>query len=244
MQNHAKKVNTTLSIKDLHVSVDDKEVLRGVDLDIGKGEVHALLGPNASGKSTLAYAIMGIPEYKVTKGRIYLNKKDLTKLPPEGRAKTGIALAFQNPPVVKNVKLGDLLNRISNTGLDDGISGEHLLKRELNKGLSGGEKKLSELMQVFSLKPKLIIFDELDSGLDIEKVKTLTSYSKQMLNKENASALVITHNGEILRFLKPEKIHVMINGKIICTSDDWKTVWRTIKRYGYEKCKKCRVRSS
>jgi len=226
-----------LEIKKLKVRANGREILKGIDLKINRGETQVLLGPNASGKSTLAQVILGNPKYKVTQGEIFFEGRDITKFPPEKRAKLGIALAWQSPPVIKGVKLSRLLKEISRKEIE--ISdGKELLKREVNLDFSGGEKKISELLQVLVLNPKLVIFDEIDSGLDLKRLEKVAKIIKKELVAKKVSVLLITHSGEILRFLKPKVTNVMINGKLICKQKNFRKVLRTIKKYGYEKCKK------
>ncbi len=228
-----------LEIKNLKVKGNNKEILKEINLQIKKGETQALLGPNASGKSTLAQVILGNPKYKVTQGKIFFGGKEITKLLPEKRAKRGIALSWQNPPQIKGVKFSELLKKISK----EKIKGEKLgvdsslLEREVNLDFSGGEKKISELSQILALEPKLVIFDEIDSGLDIKRLEKVAKIIKKELVAKDVSILLITHSGEILRFLKPAVTNIMVGGKIICKQKDYKKVLRTIKKYGYEKCK-------
>ena len=227
-----------LKIEKLKVEGNGKKILSGINLEIKEGEILALLGPNASGKSTLCQAILGNPKYKVVKGKIFFEGKEITKFPPEKRSKLGIALAWQSPPVIKGVKLSQLLEKISQ-GRFKIPDGKELLEREVNLDFSGGEKKISELLQVLSLNPKLVIFDEIDSGLDIERLETVSKIIKKEFIDKKVSILLITHWGQILQFLKPDLTNVMLDGKIICKSSDYKKVLRIIKEYGYEKCKKC-----
>jgi Fe-S cluster assembly ATP-binding protein len=229
---------TLLEIKKLRVKADKKEILKGVNLKIKKGKIHVLLGPNASGKSTLAQVISGNPKYKIIEGKILFLGKDIRKFFPEKRTKLGIALAWQTPPQIKGVKICQLLEKISKEKIEI-EEGKNLLKREINVDFSGGEKKISELIQVITLKPKLAIFDEIDSGLDIKMVEKVAKLIKEKLAKKGSSVLLITHSGEILNYLKPNSVSVMIGGKIVCQSQDFKKVLRTIRKYGYEKCKEC-----
>lgn len=233
-----------LKIEDLSVKVDSKDILRRVSLEIKNGEVHALLGPNASGKSTLAQVIMGSPDYKITEGKISFKGKDITKLPIEERAKLGITLAFQHPPIIKGVKLSKLLEKISRQRIDvkEFSLNSDLLEREINVGFSGGERKLSEIIQIVSLSPSFVIFDELDAGLDIERLEDLTLIIKDKLLDNGVSILLITHRGDILRFIRPDVAHVILNGEIVCASKNWNEIWNIIRRYGYEKCKECEER--
>ncbi|MEK7166843.1 MAG: ATP-binding cassette domain-containing protein [Patescibacteria group bacterium] len=227
-----------LTLKNLY---DKKKILNGIDFQIKSNEVQALLGPNASGKSTLAQIILGNPKYKIIKGGIFFEGKEITKFSPEKRARLGIALTWQSPPTIKGVKISQLLEKISKIKFESKKMDlkPQFLEREINLEFSGGEKKLSELLQIVSLNPKLVIFDEIDSGLDIKKLEKVVKIIKKELIAKGVSILLITHSGTILQFLKPKITNVMLNGEIICKDKDYKKVLRTIKKYGYEKCKKC-----
>jgi len=227
-----------LEIKKLRIKAAEKEILRGASFQIKKGEIQALLGPNASGKSTLAQVILGNPKYKITSGKILFEEKEIKKFSPEKRVKLGLSLVWQSSPIIKGVKLSQLLEKISQRKIKI-EEAEGLLEREINLGFSGGEKKISELLQVISLNPKLVIFDEIDSGLDIKRLETVSKIIKKELVNKNVSILLITHWGQILNYLKPDLTNVILDGKIICKAKDYKKVLRTIKKYGYEKCKKC-----
>jgi len=232
-----------LRVKDLDVYINNKRIVKGVNLEIKKGELHVLIGPNASGKSSLCYAIMGLPGYK-TKGKIILNRENLSKKSIVERAKKGIALAFQHPPSIKGVKVKRLLEEI---GVEDGLikelSLERLLDRDLNKGFSGGEKKMLELVQVVSQKPRIAILDEIDSGIDIKRLEKIIKIVRERLIDRGIAVLMVTHNGEVIDKIKPDVVHIMLHGKIICSSKNWRKVWSTIRRYGYEKCKECELRA-
>lgn len=227
-----------LKIKDLKVRGDSKEILKKVNLQIKKGEIQALLGPNASGKSTLAQTILGNPKYKIVGGKILFLGKEINKLSPEKRVKMGLALTWQMPPAIKGVKFFQLLEKISKRKVEIEET-KNLLDREINLDFSGGEKKISELVQVISLNPKLVIFDEIDSGLDIKRLEKVAEIIKKELIEKDVSILLITHSGQILNYLKPDLTNVMLNGKIICKNKDFKKVLKTIKKYGFEKCKEC-----
>jgi len=215
-----------LEIRKLKVKADEKEILKEIDFKIGKGEIQALLGPNASGKSTLCQVILGNPKYKVVEGKIFFQGKEITKFSPEKRVKLGMALTWQSPPAIKGVKLSQLLKEISKKGIkkNELNVNSDLLKREVNLNFSGGEKKLSELLQILSLNPKLVIFDEIDSGLDLKRLEKVSETIKEKLVNKKISILLITHSGEILKFLKPKITNVMVNGKIICRQKNFKKV--------------------
>lgn len=243
--------NPVLRVENLFATVEGKDILKGVNLKMGRGETHVLLGPNASGKSTLAHAVMGFPGVKVTQGKIFFGRKarlrrqEITALPIEKRAKLGIALVFQHPPAVKGVRLGQLLEKISSqtVGSEEFGLGPGHMDREVNVGFSGGERKLSEIMQVVSLNPRFVILDELDAGLDVKNLERVVSVVKEKLLKNGVSLLLITHRGDILRFLEPDVAHVMLRGELVCSSRDWRQVWGTIEESDYEKCRQCPFRS-
>lgn len=232
-----------LTLKNLWAVGNGKKILKGINFQIRPNEIQALLGPNASGKSTLAQVILGNPKYKIIKGGIFFGGKEITKISPEKRVKLGITLTWQTPPAIKGVKLSQLLEKISKRKFE--IKRLDLkpqfLERELNLEFSGGEKKLSELLQILSLNPKLVIFDEIDSGLDIKRLEEVAKIIKKELVERDVSILLITHSGIILQFLKPDITSIMLDGKIICKKRDYKKILRTIKKYGYEKCKRCKL---
>ena len=226
-----------LAIKDLHVNVEDTEILKGVNLTIKSGEVHAIMGPNGTGKSTLAYALMGHPKYEVSAGEVSLDGKDVLDLEPNERSKLGLFLAFQYPVAVPGVSVANFLRTAINAHRkakdpeDKGISipdfrkklkekmallsmDEAFAGRYLNDGFSGGEKKRVEILQMATLEPKFSILDETDSGLDIDALK-IVSDGVNTISKENQGILVITHYQRILNYIKPDFVHVMLNGKIV-----------------------------
>ncbi len=227
------------TVKNLKVSSENKEILKGVDLELKKGELQAILGPNGSGKSVLAQAIMGNPKYEIRTGQILFLGKNIAKLSSSQRARLGIALSWQNPPAIKGVKLSQLLEKITKSKASQAKVGiTALLDREVNLNYSGGEKKLSELQQILSLKPKLVILDEIDAGLDLKKTEEVAEIIRRELVAKNIAVLLITHSGEILKFLQPEIVNVMVRGRIICRHKGYQKVLKTIKDYGYERCKK------
>ncbi len=227
-----------LEIKNLKARANEKAVLMGVNLEIKQGEVCALLGPNACGKSSLAQIISGNPKYKIIEGKILFKGKSIANFAPEKRVKLGIALTWQNPPSVKGVKFSQLFKTTLKTKKRFPWTQE-FLEREINVDFSGGEKKMSELFQVLFLNPKIVIFDEIDSGLDIKKLEIAAKIIKKEFVAKNIAVLLITHSGEILKFLKPDFTSVMVCGKIICKEKGHKKTLATIKKHDYEKCRKC-----
>jgi Fe-S cluster assembly ATP-binding protein len=229
-----------LKLENLYAKGRDKEILKGVDMTIKAGEIQALLGPNGSGKSVLAQTIMGSPKYKITRGNILFKGKNITKASSENRVKLGISMSWQAPPAIKGVRLSDLLDKISRRKDFSIKEAQGFLSREINLDLSGGERKISELLQIFSLSPELIIFDEIDSGLDLKKIETVSKIIKKEISIKKASILLITHSGTILNFFKPDITNVIVDGRIICKSSNYRKTLNDIKKYGYEKCKKCK----
>ena len=224
-----------LTIENLHVKVDGKQILNGVDLDVKAGEVHAIMGPNGSGKSTLSSVIGGNEDYLITKGTILFNGIDISELDAESRAHLGIFLSFQYPVEIPGVTVTNFIKTAINEsrkaqGLDDMNSGELLkkirqksklldidskfLSRSLNQGFSGGEKKRNEIFQMAMLEPKMAILDETDSGLDIDALRTVADGVNSLRKKDN-SFLIITHYQRLLDYIKPDYVHVLMNGKII-----------------------------
>lgn len=226
-----------LVINNFHVNVEETEILKGVNLTIKTGEVHAVMGPNGTGKSTLAYALMGHPKYKVTKGDATLDGKDLLELDPNERSKLGLFLAFQYPIAIPGVSVANFLRTAINAHRkakdpeDKGISipdfrkklkekmalldmDESFAGRYLNDGFSGGEKKRVEILQMATLEPKFSILDETDSGLDIDALKIVAHGINTISNKDQG-ILVITHYQRILNYITPDFVHVMLNGRIV-----------------------------
>ncbi len=241
-----------LTIKNLTAEADQKIVLENVNLEIKKGETHVLLGPNGSGKTSLAQTIMGNPHYQIKSGQILFKDQGITDLTMEERAKLGLALSYQQPPEIKGVSLSKLLDVISQVKADDSASkktqnqtkilekfGSKLLERDLNVKFSGGEKKIAEILQILALDPKLVIFDELDSGLDLKNLKKITTIINSEIIKKDVSVLFITHHGQIINGLKPDWTHVMLDKDIICDSQNYQQVISTIRQHGYEKCRQC-----
>lgn len=224
-----------LSIKNLHASIDGKEILKGINLEVKAGEVHAIMGPNGSGKSTLSAVLAGRPEYEVTEGEVLFNGKNLLELEPEDRAREGVFLAFQYPveiPGVSNVNfLKTALNEIrAYKGLEPMEAKDFLAmvkekqklveldvkltNRSVNEGFSGGEKKRNEIFQMAMLEPKLSILDETDSGLDIDALRIVAGGVNKLKTKDNAT-IVITHYQRLLDYIVPDVVHILYNGKIV-----------------------------
>lgn len=236
-----------LELEDLTVVVDGKKVLSDLNLEIPKGETHVLFGPNGSGKSSLVFTILGYPNYKVVSGSIRLNGEDITNLPTNERVKRGIGASFQHPPPIRGVKLKDVLQILGKKNPE--IAGKEkslakkvnfsasFLDRDLNCGFSGGEIKRSELLQLLAQKPELILFDEPDSGVDVENLEIVGNVINELL--EGRSGILITHLGYILRYVRTVKAHVLIEGTIACSGEPIETLDHILKE-GYWWCAQCR----
>jgi Fe-S cluster assembly ATP-binding protein len=230
-----------LKIKNLNVTANDQLIIKNLSLTIKPGELVALMGANGAGKSTLVRVLLGDEAYQIKSGEITFQKKDLLSLTPEERAKLGLAFVWQQSPVIKGVELFTLLNLIQeiHDGDYDYQLADPLLFREVNAGFSGGEKKIAELVQVLNQNPRLLIIDELDSGLDIENLQSVLTALKKEIKKRNMALLIITHSGAVLEEIKPQRIAIIRHGELICESKDIKKVLNTIKKYGYQKCESC-----
>lgn len=225
-----------LNVKDLYVDVEDKEILHGVDLSIGEGETHVLMGPNGTGKSTLGYALMGNPRYTVKSGEIWFKGKNITAEPVNERAKDGIFLSFQNPLEIpgvtlssfirnaleqktgKRIKLWDFKKDLEKTMAILQMDPSYA-ERDLNVGFSGGEKKKAEILQMLMLEPKLAILDETDSGLDVDAVRTVSKGVQLYRERVHGSLLIITHSTRILEALTVDAAHIMEQGVIVKNGD-------------------------
>ena len=227
-----------LKLENLHVALEDgTEIVKGVDLEVDLNEVHAIMGPNGSGKSTLSYAIMGHPAYEITEGRILFDREDVTGMGADERAQRGLFLAFQYPHAIPGVTVTNFLRsainavRKARSGKDDPMQipefrtellaqmdrlkvSRELASRYLNDGFSGGEKKRVEILQMAMLKPRIAVLDETDSGLDIDALRVVASGVNELVGPE-MGALVITHYQRILDYIKPDKVHVFVGGKIV-----------------------------
>lgn len=234
-----------LEIQNLHVSVDGKEVLKGVELSTREGEIHAVMGPNGSGKTSLAFTIMGHPSYRVEQGKIIYKGKDITHLKVDERAKLGIFLAFQYPEEIPGVPLGKFIWTVASSGkkfaefsreFKEKMKAlnipEEFSKRELNKGFSGGEKKRTEILQMLMLNPSLVILDEIDSGLDVDSLKSVSEALIDFMSPDK-TYIIITHYPRILNYIKPTHVHILFKGRIVLTGDF--SLARELEELGYEK---------
>jgi Fe-S cluster assembly ATP-binding protein len=216
---------SVLTVEDLHVSVDGHEILRGVDLDVRSGEVHALMGPNGSGKSTLSHALMGRADYEVTRGSVTIDGEEMLGRPTWERAAAGLFLAMQYPVEVPGVKLVDMLHaaRRDVTELDARVNAEAhvlgvrtaLLERGVNDEFSGGEKKRAETVQLAVLRPKFAVLDEIDSGLDVDALRDVSRRVEAMTHDDDLGVLAITHYARLLTELRPDRVHVMLAGRVV-----------------------------
>jgi Fe-S cluster assembly ATP-binding protein len=221
----------TLEIRNLHVRIEEREILHGVDLTVKKGETHALMGPNGSGKSTLANTLMGNPNYEVTEGKILLDGEDLTEADPDERARAGLFMSFPYPATIPGVSVANFLRMAVNARREEPIKVKEfgqilgknmeLLKidraftsRYLNEGFSGGEKKRAEILQLAMLAPEFAVLDETDSGLDIDALR-IVSDGVNALREQERGFLIITHYTRILSYVRPEFVHIMLDGRIV-----------------------------
>ncbi|GAA2591330.1 Fe-S cluster assembly ATPase SufC [Actinomadura fulvescens] len=245
----------TLEIRDLHVSVADgadgtKEILRGVDLTVKAGETHAIMGPNGSGKSTLAYAIAGHPKYDITSGAVTLDGEDVLEMSVDERARAGLFLAMQYPVEVPGVSVSNFLRSavtavrgeapklrefskelkqsLENLAIDPAFA-----QRSLNEGFSGGEKKRHEILQLEMLKPKIAVLDETDSGLDVDALKVVSEGVNRFSGSGDTGVLLITHYTRILRYVKPDFVHVFAGGRIV--AEGGPELANVLENEGYEK---------
>lgn len=246
----------TLEIKDLQVSVDGKQILKGVNLTIRSGEIHIVMGPNGSGKSTLCYALMGHPNYEITGGEVLFNGENILELTPDKRAQLGMFLGFQYPREVTGVTFGNFLrmatnavNKVREPGkkpigpvqfypvIQKEMEGLKMNKtfigRSLNEGFSGGEKKRAEIVQMSILQPKVAMLDEIDSGLDIDGLKIVAEGIQSTFEKNQMAVLLITHYQRILNYLTPHFVHIMVDGKIVSSGGN--EMVEALEKEGYDK---------
>jgi Fe-S cluster assembly ATP-binding protein len=242
-----------LEIKNLHVRTDDREILRGVDLNISRGEVHALMGPNGSGKSTLANTLLGHPSYEITEGTITFKGEDITESEPHERAKAGLFLAFQYPVSIPGVSVANFLRMAINAKREEPIKVKEFrtqlqaaidllevdrtfTSRHLNDGFSGGEKKRAEILQMAMLAPDIAILDETDSGLDIDALRTVAEGVQRLHEEQGLGALIITHYQRILHYIKPEFVHILMDGRIVL--EGGVELVERLEREGYDEIRK------
>jgi len=221
----------SLEIKNLHVRIEEREILHGVDLTVEKGQTHALMGPNGSGKSTLANTIMGNPNYEVTDGQILFNGDDITEADPDERARAGLFMAFQYPATIPGVSVANFLRLAVNARRDEPMKVKDFGKfmrqnvdmlkidpsfvsRYLNEGFSGGEKKRAEILQMAMLKPEIAVLDETDSGLDIDALRVVAD-GVNALTGPDLGSLIITHYTRILNYVRPQFVHIMLDGRVV-----------------------------
>jgi Fe-S cluster assembly ATP-binding protein len=246
-----------LEIRDLSVAVGEKEIVHDVNMTIKKGETQALFGPNGSGKTTLLMAIMGFPKYRVTKGTILFDDKNILGLSLDERARLGLGMSFQRPPVVRGVQTRDMVAAclgdkkenadkiIPELAKKAGL--QEFLDREVNYGFSGGEIKRSELMQLLAQKPQLVLLDEPESGVDLVNIALIGRLIEELLEKDcpivdrKCSGLIITHTGHILDYVNARTGYVMCEGRIGCEGNP-REILKTVKEKGYEECVRCMVR--
>jgi Fe-S cluster assembly ATP-binding protein len=239
-----------LEITDLHVEVGEKEILHDINLRIGNGETHVLMGPNGSGKTSLLMAIMGFSGYRITRGEIVYNGKDITGLPVNERAKAGLGLMFQRPPTIGGLKLGKLLE-VTSGGAQEAVNEQakemnmlQFLGRDINKGFSGGEIKRSEILQLMVQQPDFVMLDEPESGVDLENISLIGAAIGKLLEKDKhivqrkKSGLIITHTGFILDYVDANVGHMMCDGVIKCRGNP-REMLKEIKARGYRECMEC-----
>ena len=231
---------STLTITDLHASVDGHEILRGVDLEVRSGEVHALMGPNGSGKSTLAHALMGRGDYDVTRGSVTIDGEELLTLPTWKRARAGLFIAMQYPVAVPGVPLGALVeaaggaDRTGDIEREAGALGvrDELLTRGINDEFSGGEQKRAETVQLAVLEPQFAILDEIDSGLDVDALRAVAQRVARLAHEQHVGVLAITHYARLLTELRPDHVHVFLGGRVVKSGGP--ELADELERTGYE----------
>ncbi len=241
-----------LEVKDLSVKVEGKLILKDMSFSLKEGVSHILFGPNGSGKTTLISTLMGLPGYEVVSGKIIFRGIDITSIGIDERAKLGIIVSFQNPPEITGVKLGDLLKlclgkreteefSIEETKQIEAFRLTSFLNRDTNVGFSGGERKRSEILQLIFLKPKLLLLDEPDSGVDVESLRMIAIEVQRYIEISGSSALIITHKGDILEYVKARYGCILLEGQFHCFTNPM-SIYNDIKRVGYEECVACRRR--
>ncbi|MBW2600614.1 MAG: ABC transporter ATP-binding protein [Deltaproteobacteria bacterium] len=250
-----------LQVEDLQVKIDDKEILKHIDLTINPGETHILFGPNGSGKTSLLMTLMGYPQYRITGGRILFKGEDITNMPVNERAQLGIGISYQRPPTINGVKTRQMVEicaagKIDAAALAKRVNFSDFLDRDINAGFSGGEIKRSELLQLTAQDPDLFLFDEPESGVDLENISLIGGTIRQLLqrdfkvntrksrkelhNERTKMGLIITHTGFILDYLTADKGQVLYNGVLTCASNP-REIFQCISEVGYGECVKCAI---
>jgi len=243
-----------LEVKDLTVKIGERLILKNLNFILKEGASHILFGPNGSGKTTLISTLMGLPGYEIVSGKILFQGVDITNKGVDERAKLGIIVSFQNPPEITGVKLGDLLKLCLGKASTDEFSAEEMaqieafrltsfLNRDVNMGFSGGERKRSEILQLIFLKPKLLLLDEPDSGVDVESLRMISKEIQKYVEQTGSSSLIITHKGDILEYIKASYGCILLNGQFHCFKEPMR-IYQDIKSLGYEECVACRIRTS
>lgn len=244
--------DVALRVEQLAVEVEGREILHNINLEMKLGETHVLFGPNGSGKTTLLMAIMGFPKYRVTRGKILFLGQDITRFSLDERARLGIGMSFQRPPVIRGVKMRDMVAACLKGEKHEELIGRlaekadmsDFLDREVNYGFSGGEIKRSELMQLLAQKPTLTLIDEPESGVDLVNIAVIGELINTLLEKDcpiperTCTGLIITHTGHILDYVNARTGYVMLNGRIVCEGDPHE-ILKTVKAKGYVECAKC-----
>ncbi len=250
-----------LQVEDLRVQIDDKEILKNINLTIHPGETHILFGPNGSGKTSLLMTLMGYPQYRITRGRILFKGKDITNMPVNERAQLGIGMSYQRPPTINGVKTRQMVEicasgKIDTEALAKRVNFSDFLDRDINAGFSGGEIKRSELLQLMAQDADLLLFDEPESGVDLENISLIGGTIRQLLqrdfkvntgksrkelyNERTKMGLIITHTGFILDYLTADKGQVLYNGVLTCASNP-QEIFQCISEVGYGECIKCAI---
>jgi Fe-S cluster assembly ATP-binding protein len=243
-----------LEVKDLSVNVEGKTILKRINFNLMSGQSHILFGPNGSGKTTLISALIGLPSYEILSGEIIFDGKDITRTSVDERARLGMVVSFQNPPEITGVKLVDVLKLCAGKKPEDPFSKEEerlieafrlteFLSRDLNVGFSGGERKRSEILQLILLKPRLLLLDEPDSGVDVESLGLIAIEIQRYVEATGASALIITHKGDILEYIKAKYGCILLEGQFHCYTEPLR-IYEDIKKVGYEECVACRRRTT
>jgi Fe-S cluster assembly ATP-binding protein len=239
-----------LEIEDLWVAIDDREVLKGINLAVPQGETHILFGKNGSGKTTLLMSIMGFSRYRVKQGRISFRGQDITGLPTYERARLGLGLSFQRPPTIRGVKTRDILMACAKgqpvyQALAAAYDFTPFLDREINYGFSGGEIKRSELLQLLAQNPLMVLLDEPESGVDLESLQVVGEIIAKLLQKERRrqhrekSGFIITHTGFIMDYVNADRGYILLDGRLLCQGNP-REIFQDIKNFGYEECARCR----